>query len=308
MSSTRPITAADRDAIANLQYFARGVVEGINTGQHRSPHKGSSIEFKEHRQYVQGDEIRSIDWKLYGKTDRLFIRQYEDETNLRCMVLVDQSGSMGYRGKQAATTKLEYAVRLAACVSTLLITQQDSVGVATLDTQLRYILPARSNLGHLNAIYQTLVGAAPGGETALGDALQQAASKLKRRGLLVLISDCFDSVPSLMKALKFFRHRGHEVVVFQVWDNDELEFPFRSRVELKSLENASKYLVDPNTLRAAYLRKVAEFRGQLEAEMTKQRIELVACTTHDDCGQVLSNFIASRSGKPRRHAAFKVPS
>ena len=303
MNAPSPISSQDREAISQLQFFARGVVEGLTAGKHRSPLKGSSIEFKEHREYVRGDEIKSIDWKLFGKTDRLFIRQYEDETNLRSMVLLDQSGSMGYRGRRSNRSKHEFAVQLAACFATLLICQHDSVGLATLDTKLQTTIPPRSTPNQLQKIFATLVASKPGGETSLGEALQEASSKLKRRGLLVLISDCFDKVENLVPALNYFRHRGNEVVVFQVWDPDELEFPFRNRTEFRSLERTGQRLVDPNALRKSYLKRVAEFRSQLETETAKSRIDFLACTSNQNCGQVLREFISHRQGKPLQGVA-----
>lgn len=294
------LNAADHEAISQLQFLARGVVEGLTAGKHRSPLKGSSVEFKEHREYVRGDELKSIDWKLFGKTDRLFIRQYEDETNLQAMVLVDQSGSMGFQGKHAELSKLDFAKRLAACLCTLLVQQHDAVGVATIDTELRQSLPPRSSPNHLQKIFTTLVQASPGGETALSQALQQASAKLKRRGLVILISDCFDRVDDLLPALNFFRHRGNEVIVLQVWDRDELEFPFRNRTEFRSLENQHQRLLDPQTLRKSYLAKVAEFREQLEKETAKSRIDYLSCTSDQDCGEVLRELMLSRQGQ-RKH-------
>jgi len=295
------LTRQDHEAVAQLQLLARGVVEGVTAGRHRSPHKGSSIEFKEHRQYVRGDEIRSIDWKLFGKTDRLFIRQYEDETNLRALILLDQSGSMGYQGtRSSGLTKHQFATRLAACLATLLISQQDAVGLATLDTELRQVIPPRSRPNHLQAIFQTLVQSAPGGETQLAAALQQASSKLRRRGVLVLISDCFDEAAALLSALRFFRHTGSEVVVFQVWDTDELEFPFRQRTQFRSLEmKGQQRLVDPHALRQAYLRRVAEFRAALSTGCARERIDLVECTTSHSYAEVLQQYLARRGGQGR---------
>ena len=291
------IDAREQDAVSQLQFFARGVVEGLTTGRHRSPHKGSSVEFKEHRQYVRGDEIRSIDWKLFGKTDRLFIRQYEEETNLRAMLLIDQSGSMGYAGSRSSgLSKHDFAVKLAACLATLLIRQQDAVGLVTLDTEVRATLPARSNPGHLRLLCQALVDSRPGGETSLGTALKQTVGKLRGRGLIALFSDGFDSIESLMATLKYFRHQGHEVIVFRIWDPDEVDFPFRSRTQFRSLENARQHIVDPIPLRKAYLRRAEEFQRQLETETAKERIELVACTSDQTCGEVLGDLLARRSG------------
>jgi uncharacterized protein (DUF58 family) len=299
--SSRLLTPQDRDAIARLQLFARGVVEGITVGRHRSPHKGASVEFKEHRQYVKGDEIRSIDWKLFGKTDRLYIRQYEDETNLRSMILLDQSGSMAYSGSRSSnTSKHEFARRLVACLTTLLISQQDAVGLTTFDTEVRDVVPARSKVSHLLAIFECLVKSNPGSETALSATLQQVAEKLKRRGLLILVSDCFDNIDALMRSLSYFRHSGSEVVVFQIWDRDELDFPFRQRTQFRSLEaSGNQRLVDPNAIRAAYLKRVDEFQQQLADRTARERIDLITCTTDQSYAEVLSAYIARRESVRR---------
>lgn len=298
---TRLLTPQDRDAVARLQLFARGVVEGITVGHHRSPHKGASVEFKEHRQYVKGDEIRSIDWKLFGKTDRFYIRQYEEETNLRAMILLDQSGSMNYCGTRASgVSKHIFATRLAACLATLLISQQDSVGLCTFDTAVRKMIPARGKVNHLLALSECLVRSQPGNETQLGPVLKQVAEKLKRRGMLILISDCFDDLESLMKSLAFFRHSGNEVLVFQVWDRDELDFPFGQRTQFRSLETAShQRLVDPNAIRNEYLKRVAEFRRSLAARSAKERIDLIHCTSDQSYSELLSNYIAKRAATQR---------
>lgn len=301
MPSDPLVPTPDRDALAQLQLFARKVVEGLAAGRHRSPHRGSSIEFKEHRAYAAGDEIKFIDWKLFGKTDRLYLRQYEDETNLRALILLDQSGSMSYRGTLSpAETKYDFARRLAACWATLLIAQQDAVGLATLDTQLRQFLPPRSNPRHLRALLSALVASQPGGETSLADALQQSAGRFQRRGLLVLISDCFDDVPRLLRALSFFQHAGHEVVVCQVWDRDELTFPFRRQTEFQGLETSATRRVDPHSIRRAYLQRVHEFRQQLAAGTQEARIEFFSCTTDQTCGQVLADFLSQRNAAGRR--------
>ncbi len=289
------LSPQDHDSLARLQLLARGVVDGFTGGRHRSPHKGASVEFKEHRQYVRGDELRSIDWKLYGKSDRLFIRQYEDETNLRAMILLDQSGSMAYRGSRSELSKHDFAIRLAACLATLLIKQQDAVGLATFDTQLQQTIPPRSTTGHLRTIYETLVQSRCGAETGLASVLQQAAGQLRRRGILLLISDCFDAVTPLLRALRPYRHSGSEVVVFQIWDRDELEFPFHTRTQFRSLENVSQqHIIDPNSMRAAYLERLDQYRSELASGLAQERIDLVSCTTDQQLGELLSAYMNRR--------------
>jgi uncharacterized protein (DUF58 family) len=296
--SSRLLSPHDREALSSLQILARGVVDGVTGGRHRSSHQGSSVEFKEHRQYVKGDEVRSIDWKLFGKTDRLFIRQYEDETNLRAMILLDQSGSMAYGGSRSdGLTKHEYGKRLAACLATLLISQQDAVGVCTFDTQIRELVPPRSQTNHLQAVGQCLVSSATGGETQLSGVLKEVAARITRRSLLILISDCFDDVEQLISALSYFRHHGSEVVIFQVWDQDELDFPFRRRTQFRNLENAThQRLVDPNAIRREYLQRVSDFRQQLALQTARDRIDLISCVTTEAYTQMLTDYMAVREG------------
>lgn len=292
------LTPQDQQRLERLQLLAKRVVEGVLAGQHRSQHKGASVEFKEHRQYVRGDEIRAIDWKLFGKTDRLFVRQYEDETNLRAMLLLDQSGSMAYQGTRATMSKHQFAVHLAACLARLLVTQQDAVGLATLDSQLRQVIPPRGTTSHLAAINSALSQSQCGMETSLATALGQAAPQLRRRGMLILISDCFDDVDQLVSGLRFYRHMHNEVIVFQIWDQDELDFPFRSRTQFRSLETAGLHkLVDPRAVRETYLQRLASYRQQLTQALARERIDLVTCTTDQDLGELLSAYLSRREGR-----------
>ena len=211
------LTAKDIGKFVNLQVLAKQVVEGFCSGLHRSPHKGFSVEFKEHRQYVPGDEIRDIDWKLYGKTDRLFIREYEEETNLRCTILLDSSGSMAYSGSRSnGLTKHMYAVRTAACLAHLLLQQQDSVGLVTFDTKVRKYIPPRARPKHLQAIINQLDKTKPREETELGSVFHELVATIQRRGMLVIISDLFGDVERLLKALAHFRHAKHEIIIFQI--------------------------------------------------------------------------------------------
>ena len=290
------LTSDDIGNFSNLQLFAKQVVEGFCSGLHKSPHKGFSVEFKEHRQYVPGDEIRSIDWKLFGKTDRLFIREYEEETNLRCTILLDSSGSMAYRGSRSnGMTKHDFAVKTAACLSHLLLQQQDSVGLVTFDKEVRSYIPPRARPRHLRAIISELTRQKPEHETELGDVFHQMVAKLHRRGLLVIISDLFGDVDLLMKSLAHFRHANHEIIIFQIWDPDELDFPFRQWVQFASLEQASnRHLVDPAQIRRAYLDKLEQFQDQLAKGCNRHRINLVPMTTDQPYADALAAFLAMR--------------
>ncbi len=290
------LSARDIGKFVNLQVLAKQVVEGFCTGLHRSPHKGFSVEFKEHRQYVPGDEIRNIDWKLYGKTDRLFIREYEEETNLRATILLDSSGSMAYSGTRSnGLTKHQYAVRTAACLAYMLLQQQDSVGLVTFDTKVRDYIPPRARPKHLQAIINQLGKTKPEHETDLGDVFHEMVSKIQRRGLVIVISDLFGDVDHLLKALAHFRHSRHEMMIFQIWDPDELDFPFRQWTQFSSLETANRqHLVDPAQIRRAYLEKLAVFREKLTSGCSRHRINLVPMSTDQPYSDALAAYLGLR--------------
>jgi uncharacterized protein (DUF58 family) len=286
----------DVNKVAHLQVLARLVVEGTCTGLHRSPHKGFSVEFKEHRQYVPGDDLRHLDWRIFGKTDRFYVREYEQETNVRCTLLLDASGSMKYTGRRSGgVSKHLYASRLAATFAYLMLQQGDSVGMAIFDTEMRTYLPCRSRPAHLNWILSALAESKPGGETALAGVFHQLANKLHRRGLLIIFSDAFDDVSRLMSALAHFRHARHELILFQIWDPDELDFPFQKWTRFDCLEREGRrHLVDPAQVRAAYMANLEEFRTQLRDGCGRNRIDLVTVTTDQPYGEALARYLALR--------------
>jgi uncharacterized protein (DUF58 family) len=288
------LTPNDLQRISNLQVLARQVVEGFCSGLHRSPHKGFSVEFKQHRQYVPGDEIRHIDWRVFGRSDRYYIREYEEETNLRATILLDRSGSMAY-GREGATTKLEYATRLAACLSYLMLQQSDGVGLVTFDTEIRRYIPTRSRISHLRVIIDELEKGKPGGETELGKVFHDLVPKLHRRGLLIILSDCFGDVNALLKALAHFRHARHEILVFQIWDRDELDFPFKNWTQFECLEQAGhKHLLDPVMLREAYLANLEKFRDDLTRGCRRHKIDLVPFCTDQPYAEALAAYLSRR--------------
>jgi uncharacterized protein (DUF58 family) len=287
------LTPDDLKKISNLQVLARLVVEGFCSGLHRSPHKGFSVEFKQHRPYVHGDEIRHLDWRVFGRSDRFYIREYEEETNLRATLLLDASGSMAYgpEGK----SKLLYATRLAACLSYLMLQQQDSVGMVTFDTQVRRYIPPRAQTSHLQVLANELQGVEPGGETELADVFHDLVPRLHRRGLIIILSDCFGDVSGILSALAHLRHARHEILVFQIWDRDELEFPFRSWTRFDCLEVAGKkHLIDPNHLRAAYLDNLEKFRAELKQGCHRHRVDLVPLTTDQPYAEALAHYLTLR--------------
>lgn len=287
------LTPSDLQKISNLQVVARLVVEGFISGLHKSPHKGFSVEFAQHRPYVQGDEIRRLDWKVYGKTDRFYIREYEEETNLRATVLLDLSGSMAYGSKDVS--KAEYAVRLTAALTYLMMKQRDSVGLLTFDHQIRKYIPARAGVAHLKVLLDELAKSVTEGETELGEVFRKAVPRLQRRGLLIIISDCFGDVKQLNKALAHFRSAHHEVIIFQILDRDELEFPFRDWMHFECLEKEGHtQTIDPASFRASYLKKLAEFKKELTDHCHRNRIELVQMVTDQPYADALALYMTKR--------------
>jgi uncharacterized protein (DUF58 family) len=287
------LTKPDLQRIQPLQVFARSVVEGFCSGLHRSPHKGFSVEFKQHRQYVPGDEIRHIDWRVYGRSDRFYIREYEEETNLRATLIVDASGSMNYGGQ--GVTKHEYATKLAACLAYLMLGQQDSVGLVTFDTKIRKYIPPRSRVSHLQVLMDELQRTKPGGETEVGRVFHDMVPKLHRRGLLIIISDLFGDVATLLKALAQFRHAHHEILVFQIWDRDELDFAFQGWTQFESLERSNeKHMIDPAMLRESYLANLVRFREELTRGCHRHKIDLVPFVTDQPYSEALAAYLSRR--------------
>jgi uncharacterized protein (DUF58 family) len=284
-----------RQQIDRLQLVARTVVQSFITGRHRSVYKGFSVEFAQHRQYARGDELRHIDWKVFGKSDRLFVKQYEEETNLRATICLDASGSMKYRGK--GETKFEYARKLAAALAYLLIGQSDAAGLMVFDSAPRVQLPSRATHGHLNTLFRALTEAQPGGETKLAPILEGLCNRLKRRGLVIILSDCFAPVEDLIRALGRFRHQRHEVLLFQILDPDEVEFPFDGVSEFRNLENGAHRLrLDAPRVRTLYLERFAQFNARLQEACHRFRFDHLALTTDQPFDAALSQYLTRRYG------------
>jgi uncharacterized protein (DUF58 family) len=287
------VTPDDVKQIANLQVLARLVVEGFCSGLHRSPHKGFSVEFRQHRPYVHGDEIRRLDWKVYGKSDRFYIREYEEETNLRATILLDVSGSMSYGSD--GVTKHHYATRLAACLSYLMLQQADGVGMVVFDSAVRKYIPPRARAGHLRVLLNAMEQVTPGGETELGRVFHELVPKINRRGLLIILSDCFGDVKELLAALAHFRHAHHEMIVFQILDRAEVDFPFHHWTRFESLETEGEHqFVDPVYLRRAYLENVGRFQEELRQGCHRHKIDLVRTITNQPYAEALANYLMVR--------------
>jgi uncharacterized protein (DUF58 family) len=276
-----------------LTMVARNVVEGFLTGVHKSPYKGFSVEFAEHRQYFPGDEIRHIDWRAYGKTDRYYIKEYEEETNLKAHLLIDASGSMAYRGQHAS--KFQYAQYVAASLAYLMLHQLDAVGLVTHDTRVRQMIPPRANAKHLLNLLSALEETQPGGETSMAPIWHELASQIKRRGLIIILSDCFDQIGPLMHALRHFRHRRHEVLLFHILAPEEVEFPFKKWTQFRNLEvRDHKLLVDPKQLRKEYLHNFQTFCKQLRDQAGKMEIDYHLMRTDEPVERALGIYLTKR--------------
>ena len=285
--------------IQGLELRARLIVEGYVSGLHQSPYHGFSIEFAEHREYVAGDDLRHVDWKVFGKTDKIYLKQFEAETNLVSYLLLDTSESMRYQSATAALSKLEYAKCAAAALAYLILQQQDSVGMATFDKELRALVRASSNSSHLKQMLHILEESVPERKTATGPIFHDLAERLKKRGIVVIFSDLFDDIASTLTGLKHFRHRRHEVILFHVLDPAELDFPFDRTTLFKGLEQLPDVLTDPRSLRQAYLAEFNRFLKAVEVGCRNQRIDYVRLRTDQPLDRVLSTYLASRLARAR---------
>jgi uncharacterized protein (DUF58 family) len=271
---------------------ARLVVEGFVSGLHRGPYKGFSVEFAEHRQYMPGDPIRYIDWKVYGKTDRFYIKEYEEETNLRAYIILDGSGSMAYSSD--GITKLEYGCYLAASLAYLMLKQQDSVGLLTFDTKPRRYIPPRSVKRHLHVLLKELSNLRASDETDLGSSLHELAQRVKRRGLIILISDLLDDEERVVRGLKLFRHRKHEVIVFHVLDPYEVTFPFEHEVILRDLETGEEVPAVPWEIRREYRGRVASWIDRYRTVLRQSGIDYVPVKTSTTFDVALFSYLEKR--------------
>jgi uncharacterized protein (DUF58 family) len=277
-----------------LRLRARHIVEGYVAGLHKSPYHGFSIEFAEHREYAPGDDLRYVDWKVYGKSDRFYLKQYEDETNLLCYLVLDISESMIYRSQHAALSKLEYAQSLAAALAWLILRQQDAVGLTTFDSQIRAMIRPAGSPSHLEQILHAMEVASPGKKTAAGPIFHDLAQRLVKRGIVIVLSDCLDDVDSLAAGLRHFRHRRHDVLLLHILDPAELKFPFRGPTEFKGLEDFPEIQADPQVIRRAYLRELTAFRQALERACRSSQVEYLLVTTDQPLDIALTTALANR--------------
>lgn len=290
---TRRIDPTALARFGKLSLVAREVVEGFLTGLHKSPYKGFSVEFAEHRQYYPGDEIRHIDWRVLGKTDRFYVKEFEEETNLQAWLLLDASGSMGYAG--AGPSKLDFAVRTAASLAYLMLHQMDAVGLMVHDDHIRERVPPGASPKQLLRLLQVLEKVVPGKETSLGPLWESFGQTLGRRGLVIVLSDCFDAAAPLLQALRYLRHRRHEVILFQVLAPEEFDFPFTKRTRFRNLENLQdQRMVDPGRLRAVYRRNFDAFREELRLRCAEMQVDYRVLRTDEPIEKALGTYLSHR--------------
>jgi uncharacterized protein (DUF58 family) len=296
-------TAASRDLrfldpaviarLGSMELKARTVVEGFLSGLHRSPYKGFSVEFAEYRQYLPGDDLSTLDWKVYARTDRHYVKKFEEETNLECHILLDVSASMAYRGG-AAMSKVEYGSVLAASLAYLMHRQRDATGLIEFDDRITGRLPASARPGHLHAILLALDRIVPGAKSDVGRPLHQLAEALGKRSLAVLISDLLDDPETVVRGLKHLRFRGTDVIVFQVLDPHEIQFPFRGAARFTDVESHDEVTADPARVRDGYLEAMDTLRARYEKELRGAGIDFLTLDTSKPLDFALLAYLDAR--------------
>jgi uncharacterized protein (DUF58 family) len=280
--------------LGTMELKARTVVEGFIAGLHRSPYKGFSVEFAEYRQYLQGDDLSTLDWKVYARTDRHYVKKFEEETNLECHLLLDVSGSMAYRGS-AAMSKLEYGSVLAGSLAFLMNRQRDASGLIAFDDKIAFRLPASARRGHLHSLLAGLERLTPGRRSDVGRPLHQLAEALVRRSLVVLISDLLDDPEPIVKGLRHLRFRGNDVVVFQVLDPHELTFPFQASARFTDLESAEAVTANPARVREAYLRELDRLTQYYDRELRGAGIDYLQLDSSKPLDFALLAYLGTRA-------------
>jgi uncharacterized protein (DUF58 family) len=292
--------------ISRLELRARLAVEGFLSGRHPSPYHGVSVEFAEHREYVAGDDLRHLDWKVLGKSDRYFIKRYEEETSLTCHLVVDGSRSMEYSGG-GRISKFDYAATAAASLAYLILRQQDFAGLAVFDDKVRSFVPPSNNPAHLMAIAEGLAATAPAEKTDVGTVLSDVASRIGQRGMVVLVSDLLSDTESVLAGIRKLRSRKQDIIVFHVLDDDEVDFPFERMFRFEGLEDLLKLTADPRALRASYLEVFEDYAAALSRGCRTQGVDYVLLRTSRSLGVALTAFLATRTGTAAGRRAVAAP-
>jgi uncharacterized protein (DUF58 family) len=287
--------------ISRLDLRAKQVVDGFIAGMHRSQFFGHSVEFVQHREYTPGDDIRHLDWKVWSKTDRFYVKQYEEETNLGCTLAVDVSESMHYG--RGGNDKYSHACTAAACLAYLILLQQDSVGLITFDDDVRKVVPVRSQQAHVDAIVQGLHVSRPQAKTDLQKVMRRIAETVSARAMVIIISDLLADRESLFKGLEMLRHRRHDVLLLHVMHNDELEFPFAGTTKFDGMEGLPSIVCDPRALRQGYLEALGQFLQQVRHGCARQGIDYALIRTGDRLESVLALYLHQRQSRKSTNRA-----
>lgn len=290
-----PLTLAK---VRSLELKARLIVEGYLSGMHKSPFHGFSVEFAQHREYVPGDDIKHVDWKVYGRTGRFYLKQYEEETNLVCWILLDKSESMNYGSK--GVTKYDYACMAAAGLTYLVLGQSDSVGFVTFDREVLRFMKPSSQPSQLKEIINVMNQGVGRKKSNIGQMFHDLADRMKRRSIIFILSDMFDDLEPMIAGLKHLRHRRHEVVLWNILDGAELTFPFQETTLFKGLEQYPELLTDPRALRASYLEQINGFLGKLTRSCRDQNIDYVQLRTDTNLSVALSSYLAHRMARSKK--------
>lgn len=286
--------------LSGLDLKARLIVEGFVSGLHRSPYHGFSVEFAEHREYVPGDDLRYVDWKVFGRNDRYYLKQFEEETNFACSLLLDTSRSMSYRSSAASLSKLDYARHAAAAIACLTIQQQDAAGLITFAESVQDFVRPSSQPAHLKQLLFMMEQAGSGCDTALGPVLHDLAERIRQRGLIIIFSDLFDDPDSLLMGLKHFRHRRHDVSVVQIIDPAEQDFPFEEPTLFKGMEQPLESLTEPRMVAKAYRAEFADFLGRTAANCRDLGLDYHLIRTDQRLDAALTAFLQARSRAGRK--------
>jgi uncharacterized protein (DUF58 family) len=278
--------------LSKLDVRARGVVEGSFSGMHKSPHKGSSVEFSQYRKYVPGDDISNLDWRVYAKTDRFYIKEFEADTNLRCHLIVDSSGSMGFQS--AHGSKLDYARKLAATLAQLLIQQGDTVGLQSFAEKMIHDIPARGSAKHLGSIFTLLSELSSSGETRIIKVLHDLAEKIHRRAMIIIFSDCFTDVDKLLDCFQHMKFRKHDLAVFHIMDPDELDFEFDRSIRFMDMESSFSIVSEPSMIRREYLAEVNKYLEKMKRGCREFHVDYRFVKTSDPYDKVLTDFLLER--------------
>jgi uncharacterized protein (DUF58 family) len=281
--------------VGNMELVARQVVEGFLTGRHRSPYHGFSVEYLDHRAYTPGDEIRSLDWKILARTNKYYVKLFQDETNLRATILLDCSKSMGFRHDPKGLSKLEYGSYLAAALTHLLVRQNDAVGLVLFDSEIRQELSPKARPTQFRRVLELLEETRPGGDTDVGMILHQVAERIRRRGLILLISDLIDDEAKIASGLQHFRHNHHEVLVFHVLDDAELTLPYEQLTRFKDMEGAGKVVANPKSLRSRYVARVNAFVERLKSDCSERGISYNLANTKEPYDVFLAAYLEKRA-------------